>query len=153
MGLFDKFFKTEPASFQFKPKNEQEAWVCILYACGTIDGELSDVEVETLSKLFVYKTFFNGHDTISYYKNVMKTKESIDSKTIIDKSADLVSEENKNTVFTLCCEVLLSDGKLDDDEKLILEHVASALKIIEETAIKIIEVMLYRNKWNTIIRN
>lgn len=151
MGLFSKFFNATPTEFSFKPKNEQDAWVCILYACSSIDSELSDAEIEALSKIFVFKTFFDGHDTLFYHKMAMEAKPRLSSKGLIDVSVDLISEENKNTLFTLCCEVLLADGILQEDEKQILEYLSSTMKLDDAVAIKIIEVMLYRNKWNKII--
>ncbi len=151
MGLFNSFFKTTPIEYSFKPKNEQDAWVCIFYACAAIDGDCSQIEIEALSRTFVDKTIFNGHDTIAYYEKAIEANTKIGGKALIEKCAEFIAEENKNTVYTICCEVVLADGKLDDEEKHILEFIAEVLNISDEEAIKIIVVMLHRNKYNKII--
>lgn len=151
MGLFDKF-KTEKAEIAFNPQSEQEAWVGILYACAAIDGNISDEERDNITKTVVYKTLFSGYDILAPYKKAFTCWQVIGSKAIIDECAPLIKEESKGTLFCCVIETLLTGG-LQDDEKEIIEYLQNALALNTITAEKIIEVMLIRNKWDTVIQD
>ena len=152
MGLFDKFISSGNTSMPYKPKNEQEAWTAIAFACASIDGDISEVESKSICEALVFKTMFKGHEIIDYYKNAIDAKKSIGSKDIIDSCVQFVVEENKATLFSIVCEILLSDAVFEEDEKKILEYVAKAMNLNDEMAVKIIEVMLIRIKGNVILK-
>ena len=61
-------------------------------------------------------------------------------------SAEELSEELRLTAFACAVDISLADGVLEDSEKDIINQLASALAIPENTAVSIIEVMLIKNK-------
>lgn len=151
MGLFDKFFNSQPSKVIFKPETEQEAWTAILYACMAIDGDVSDPEIDSLSQMLIRKSFIDSEDLVSDYKLAMAAHKNMGSKLLIDSSISMVSNDRKPTLFALSLELLLSDGILSDEEKGIIEYLSTALGINEEIASKIIEVILIKNKENLIL--
>jgi uncharacterized tellurite resistance protein B-like protein len=154
MGLFDKLFNSNSAStaVAYTPKNEQEAWVAIMYSCMATDGDVSEIEVDKLVNFLVFKTMFKGHNVIEdLYKPAMRAQKQIGSKEVIDRSVSSIKEESKPTLFALVMEILLADGILGSDEQEIAEYLTNALSLNQEIAQKIVEVMLIKNQGNIVL--
>lgn len=150
MGLFDKFIspKNEDA---LGPSNFQEAWVGILLACAKVDGELSDVEINSVTMPIVRKTIFNGFDFTTAAKKILSLLQVTGSKKMIDMCSTLLSEEHKETLYAICIEVIISDGDLSIQEQEIAEYLQKAMGLDSDTASKIIEVILIKSKWDSVI--
>jgi len=151
MGLFDKLFSTNtnlPKNEGYNPLSDYEAWVAILYTCISIDGDISDVEINVLVRLLLFKNKFSNVQIIPFYKNAMQAKQKYGPQHIIDKSALLIKEEDRPTILALATELVLADGIDTEKEKELLEYVATRLNIDEQMAAKIIEVILIKNKDN-----
>lgn len=65
---------------------------------------------------------------------------------MVTASAEGLSEELKLTAFACAVDIALADGVLEEEEKAIINQLADALSIPEQTAISIIEVMIIKNK-------
>ena len=150
MGLFDRIFNSN-AGIIYKPNNDKEAWVAILYACMSVDGEVSNIEIDNMVKSLVFKQKFQNVQIIDYYKPAMVAQNKIGSKAIIDSSISLILNEDKPTLFCLVMELLLADGHLGDKEKEIAEYLTSLLELDISVATSIVEVMLIKNKGNVIL--
>lgn len=153
MGIFDTLSHSTPSAITYVPQSEQEAWVAIMYACMAADGEISDTEIDKLCELLVMKTLFHNKEIADYYQQVMLVHKHVGSKALIDNSVPVIQEGLKPTLFTLTMEILLSDGILGDYEKEIAEYLTAALALDLDTAKKIVEIMLIRNKGNFVIVN
>jgi uncharacterized tellurite resistance protein B-like protein len=152
MGLFDKFVKkSEATAYTYKPLSDYEAWMGILYACISADGEVGDSEIDSLSRMLVFKKKFDGIELAPLYKNVAEAKLKIGSNGLIDSCCSVVKEEDKPTLFSMSVEIVLADGILEEDEKKVIEYIATAMSIDSNLVEKIIEVMLIRNKGNHIL--
>lgn len=154
MGLFDKLFSSNPPATRkdgYTPLSDYEAWVAILYACISIDGETSDVEIDGMMRLLIFKNKFSNIDIVPFYKNAMLAKHEFGPQHIIDNSAPVVKDEDRPTVLALAAELVLSDGIITNKEKELLEYVILKLNIDEALASKIIEVTLIKNKDNRIL--
>ncbi|HLP55281.1 MAG TPA: tellurite resistance TerB family protein [Fluviicola sp.] len=152
MGLFDKLFNSNPSTVTYTPKNEQEAWIAIMYACIAADGDVSEAETDKMIQFLVYKSMFKGDNIIeNLYKPAMTAQKQIGSKAVIDSSTSLISDDGKPTLFALIMELLLADGILGDQEREIVEYLSESLKLESSLAQKIVEVMLIKNKGNVVI--
>jgi hypothetical protein len=67
----------------------------------------------------------------------------------LEGSFQFVKDEQHAQLFCYCCDVFLADGVVTEEEKKILEKIASLAKIDEETSKKIVEVALIRNVKDT----
>ena len=156
MGLFDKLFSSNSTISQeneYVPLSDYEAWVAILYTCISIDGEVSDIEIDVLVRLLLFKNKFSNIEIVPIYKKAMHAKNEFGPQHIIDKSVQIIKDEDKPTVLSLAAELVLSDGIITDKEKELLEYVTQKLNIDEALASKIIEVTLIKNKDNRILVN
>ena len=152
MGLFDKFVKTpEIKDLIYKPLSDFEAWIGILYACMSSDGVVSDVEIDSLSRMIVHKQKFSGIDISPLYNSVSEAKLKIGGIGLVEACAEFVNEADKDTLFSMAIEIVLADGILEKDEEKIIELIADRMKIDTELVEKIIQVMLIRNRGNVVI--
>ena len=70
------------------------------------------------------------------------------SKLLIEQSAPLISDDFKETLFAMCCEIMTYNGKIDDNESEILATVALYLGLSIETMKMMLTTYLVRNRWN-----
>ena len=153
MELFNQALSSEHSDDIYLPKNEQEAWIAVIYACMAADEKISEHEIDKLGELLVYKVMFRGHELKQYYKPPMIAYKQLGSKGLIDSGVSKISDENKPTLFAITLDLLLSDGVLRDKEKEIIEYLSSALNIEEILAQNITKVLLIKNKGNVIIKD
>lgn len=150
MGLFDQFIKTTK-DIIYKPHSDLEAWIGILYACMSSDGVVSDVEIDSLSRMIVHKQKFSGIDISPLYDSVSEAKLKIGGIGLVEACAEFINEGDKDTLFSMAIEIVLADGILDKDEEKIIEIIADRMRIDTGLVEKIIQVMLIRNKGNIVI--
>jgi tellurite resistance protein len=58
----------------------------------------------------------------------------------------MLPDELKETVFAVTTDIALADGEVSQEEEQLLNDLYSALGLSEEIALKIIDVMLIKNK-------
>ncbi|OIP04832.1 MAG: hypothetical protein AUJ97_02200 [Bacteroidetes bacterium CG2_30_32_10] len=138
-------------SDSYSPINDKEAWIGILYACISSDGEIGKSEIESLSRMIANKSKFNGIEIPPLCKKITEAIKSIGSKGLVDACCPLIKAEDKPTLFSMAVEIVLSDGLLEMEEQKIIEYLAKTLAMDKVLVIKIIEVMLIRNKGNLIL--
>lgn len=152
MSLFDKFVrKPETTDNTYKPLSVFEAWIGILYACMSSDGEVSDVEIDALSRMIVHKQKFSGLDIGPPYNAVVEAKLKIGGIGLVEACSECVLESDKPTLFAMAIEIVLADGILNKDEEKVIGLIANRMQIDSELIDKIVEVMLIRNKGNVAI--
>lgn len=145
MGLFSKLFNSSAPKPTYTPKNEQEAWVAIMTACVAIDGDVSDDEIGQMASIVTSNALFSGHDAVSYFKRTLMVQKEIGSQALIDCSYSFVGQKSKGTLFCFIMDLLLADGVLGSTEQEIAEYLVEKLGLPQDTASKIIEVMLIKN--------
>lgn len=152
MGLFDQFIKQpETQDITYKPLSDYEAWIGILYACMSSDGVVSDVEIDSLSRMIVHKQKFVGIDISPLFDSVAEAKFKIGGIGLVEACAELVHDKDKETLFSMAIEIVLADGILDKDEEKVIELIANRMRIDSEMVAKIVQVMLIRNRGNVVI--
>jgi hypothetical protein len=149
MGLFDKIFGSSKTTYT--PQNKQEAIFAVMYACMATDGEVSQVEIDVLCRLLVYKQDFAGHDIPAYHRVVAPIHIEVGSKVIIDSSVSVIPAEDKPTLFAMVMELLLADGVLGPNEQEIAAYLAEKLPLDLGLTQKIVDVILIKNKGNVIL--
>jgi len=134
----------------YKPSNDKEAWIGILYACIASDCVISKSELDVLSGMLASKRIFNETDIQPLYNRVLEAIKKDGVNGLVDVCSPLIKTEDRPTLFSMAVEMVLSDGLLEVQERKIIEYLAETLKIDKTLVIRIIEVMLIRNKGNNI---
>ena len=128
--------------------SELDAWVGILYSCISADNQIKDSETASLSKLLYSKEKFVGIEIAPLYAKAFNLKMELGQLKYISACCEVIKEEDKETIFALALEMLLSDGLLGEEEKIIIEVLSKQLKIDAGMTSKIIEVIFLKNKGN-----
>ena len=129
--------------------NEQDAAVAILFASVmNNNNSLSQYQVEQLSRMLVLSSKFKTVSLNELTVKAMSLQASHGSKLIIENSAPLITEDFRETLFAMCCELVTADGRIDETESEILAMVALYLGLSVETMKMMLTTYLIRNRWN-----
>lgn len=146
MGLFDKLFQAAPEQTKL---TQQEGFAGIAVAIAGADGSIASSEwdgiVNYIQRLRIYDNF-SDQAFNKLFDKLFRILKSQGAGALVKASAEELSEELRLTAFACAVDIALADGVLEDSEKDIINQLASALAIPENTAVSIIEVMLIKNK-------
>jgi uncharacterized tellurite resistance protein B-like protein len=70
------------------------------------------------------------------------------SKAIIEHSAQFISEDFRETLFAMACEIITADGKVNDRESEVLAMIALYMGMSMERMKMMLTTYLIRNRWN-----
>lgn len=129
--------------------NEQEAAVAILFASVMANKKpMTQSQIEQLSRMLVLSSKFKSSSLNDLTIKALSLQASHGSKVLIEHSAPLVSEDFKETLFAMCCELMTADGKIDENESEVLAMVALYLGMSIENMKMMLTTYLIRNRWN-----
>ncbi|HEU0111349.1 MAG TPA: hypothetical protein VFQ73_10755 [Flavisolibacter sp.] len=127
---------------------EQQAAVSILFSCVMQNGNISEQEIEQLSKAVVLCSKFRGFELNELTRNAISLQASHNTKDILEHCAGFISEDFRETLFAMVSEVILMDGHIDDEKTKTFAMLALYLNIPMERMKMILATYLIRNKWN-----
>lgn len=130
-------------------ENEQEAAIAILFAC-VLNGEksLGESEIEHLSRMLVLSSKFKSNSLNEMTMKALSLQAQHGSKIIIEKSAPFISDNFRETLFAMACEMVTADGTVNEQESEILAMTALYLGLSVETMKMMLTTYLIRNRWN-----
>ncbi len=145
MGLFDKFSSKD----ENVKLSKEEAFSAVSLVSVAADGVITEEEARGLFvQLYRMKMFsgYNDNQMSSMFNkliNIIK-KKGMDSLVVMAKES--LPEDMKATAFAVATDLALADGEIAEEEKMLLTKIQQSLGIPEDEAVKIIEVMLIKNK-------
>lgn len=147
MGLFDKLSNTR--STETITLGPAESFAAIALIAVAADGYVTESESQAITTIFSRMQLFR-----SYPGDVMR--KMIDrllgilrkdgAKALFDAAIETLPHELRETAFAITTDIALADGEVSEEEEALLNDLYNALDISEETALKIIDVMLIKNK-------
>lgn len=145
MGLFDNVFGEKPG----RELSRQEAFTGILLGASACDGHISRDEARGLSDLTLRMRLFenvspNKWDAI--VDGLMKLLKREGPLKLVDHCAKALPDGLKECAFANACDLVLSDGTVEAEEKDFLDHLQQALGLDADSALTIVEVMITKNK-------
>lgn len=128
---------------------EQEASVAILFACVLIKSQgLTQSRIEQLSRMLVLSSRFRDTSLNELTVKALSLNSEEGSKAIIEQYAHLITDDFKETLFAMCCELLTDNGKINDEESEILAMTALYLGLTVDNMRMMLTTYLVRNRWN-----
>ncbi|HZH02046.1 MAG TPA: TerB family tellurite resistance protein [Flavisolibacter sp.] len=130
-------------------ETEQEAAVAILFA--SIMNEqagLTQSQIEQLSRMLVLSSKFKEHSLNDLTIKALSLQAAHGSKAIIEHSAKLITEDFRETLFAMSCEIITADGKVNERESEILAMIALYMGVSMERMKMMLTTYLVRNRWN-----
>ena len=128
---------------------EEEAAVAILFAGVLANGNsLSQAQIEQLSRMLVLSSKFRSDSLNDLTVKALSLQAAHGSKILIEHCAPLISQEFSETLFAMCCEIMTSDGRIDEPESEILAMIALYMGMSVENMKMMLTTYLIRNRWN-----
>ena len=129
--------------------NEQEAAVSILFAAVMANNKtMTQAQIEQLSRMLVLSSKLKSSSLNDLTVKALSLQATHGSKPLIEHCAPFISEEFKETLFAMCCEIITADGRIDENESEILAMVALYLGMSIENMKMMLTTYLIRNRWN-----
>lgn len=146
MGLFDKMLG---GSASDRPFTKQEAFAAILVATVASDGHISDEEARgfnaIINRVQLYREM-NGDQFSSMVDKLLGIVRRDGSVRLMEKAAAALPTELRETAFALAVDLVLADGSVEAEEKVLLEAVQLSLQVPDDLALKVIEVLMIKNR-------
>ena len=146
MGLFDALLGGMESSGKL---NSQESFAGILLGASACDGHIADDEVQSLVTALLRMQLYKRFDSNQFNKMLNKLhgilkKKGVDA--LIDACVNGLPDELNKTAFTNACDIVLSDGVVEPDEKEFIDKLQAKLNIEANAAKTIAQVMVVKNK-------
>ncbi len=145
MGLLDSFFGGGGTS-KLTP---QESFAGILLGASACDGHIAEDEVQglitCLVRMKLYQRFTDRqfNQTLNKVHGFLK-RNGVDA--LIDACVGSLPKELDKTAFANACDIVLADGVVEPDEKAFIDNLRKKLGLDGETARKIADIMVVKNK-------
>lgn len=129
--------------------SRSEAVAAILVGCVAVDGVLKDEESSRLNATLSSTRWVvgsGGEPTAGIRTRALSLINAYGLPAVIAASATAIPAELRATVFALALDLILADGRLDSRENALMDQLQGGLRIENNLARKIIEVLLIKNR-------
>lgn len=146
MGLFDKILTGQGSDSTL---NKQEAFASILLVTVAADGHISDEEAQSfntvINRMQLYRNV-NGDQFSHMMDKLIGMLKRHGHKELLNRAYQSLPDDLRLTAFAVCTDLVFADGTVEDEEKETLENIQASLKIPEDKALQIIEVIQIKNR-------
>ncbi len=145
MGLFDSLF----GGGGEKAITKQEAFTGILLAAAAADGHISEEEAKGLWTAIERMKLFANFTPDKFHKmmdTLLKILKKGGPELLVEKCVPALPEELRATAFVNACDIVLSDGVVEAEEKALIERLQNRLEIPGDEAMDIVKVMVIKNR-------
>ena len=145
MGLFDKVMgPKEPEKL-----TKEEAFAAVGLAAIAADGVITEEEgrgfIVGLYRMKMFKSF-NQNQMGALLNKLINIVQRQGFDALIKLSNESLPAELKETAFAVAIDLVFADGDVDATEQALMTKIQQMMGIPEAQAIKIIEVMMIKNK-------
>ena len=147
MSVVENALQHTPAASP--PLTVPEAIASLLVAAVTVDGVVNPEEAARIGELLdtshVLRTAGNGSmQRLANRAIALLTEYGLPA--ILTGCAKAIPSDLRPTTFALATDLALADGRIGDREKAFIDELQAVLQIDEATAVKIVEVLLIKNR-------
>lgn len=147
MGLFDKLGGIrKPSEVGLGPA---EAFAAIALLAIAADGYAADAEIQgimtSLSRMQLFRSY-PGDVMRKMFDRLQGIIQRQGAEGLFNAAVVALPDELRETVFAVTTDLILADGEVTQEEEKLLNDLCRALEITEQTALKIIDVMLIKNR-------
>lgn len=146
MGLFDKVLGKESGAIKL---SKPEAFAAVAVTTVASDGNISPEEIQrTVINLSTIQLFrkYDLRDMSNTLNKMAGLLSRRGPAPIIEAVKATLSQEHLETAFFVAADLALADGIVEAEEKKFLEELQRNFQIDEATALKIVDVVLIKNR-------
>ena len=126
-----------------------EAFAGIALIAVAADGYLADAEAQVLSstlrRMNLFRSF-SGDVIRGMLDRLLRILQQQGIKLLFDAAIQSLPSDLYETIFAVVTDLVLADGAISSEEEQLLNDLYQALELSEEMAVKIIDVMLIKNR-------
>ena len=126
-----------------------EALVTVLVGCAAVDGVLRAEEAGRLNEVLTSSrwTFeFGAEATAGLRARAIKLITDHGLPAVLSACAEAIPADLRPPTFALAMDLTLADGRLGSRENTLIEELQRALRIDDDLARKIVDVLLIKNR-------
>ncbi|MBF8266701.1 MAG: putative tellurite resistance protein TerB [Dehalococcoidia bacterium] len=146
MGLFDKVLGKESGAVSL---TKTEGFAAIAVAAVAADGEISQEEIQRSVIDLATLRAFRGHDMREMGNTLNKVAGLIKRRgpgPVLQAAKGVLGQEEAQAAFFVAADLALADGVAEDKERKFLEEIKGILQVDDATAMKIVEVVIIKNR-------
>ncbi len=126
-----------------------EAFAAITLVAVAADGYIADSEIRalgaTLCRMQLFRSYPN--DVMGkMFDRLMNLLQRQGANALLNAAIASLPHDLQETAFAVAADIVLADGDVTEEEEGLLNQLYSALGISEEIALKIIDVMVIKNR-------
>lgn len=147
MGLFDKLSSSRKQSQT--TLSPAEAFAAIALLAVAADGYAADSEINAvMTSLYRMQLFrsYPGDVVRKMFDRLLNLLQRQGADVLLNAALASLPHELGETAFAITTDIVLADGEVTQEEEEFLNKLYRALEISEEIAVKIIDVMLIKNR-------
>ena len=147
MGLFNKLSAARKQSQV--TLGPAEAFAAITLIAVASDGYVADAEVQVVSVALSRMKLFNSYpnDVMrKMFDRLLGIMERQGVNVLLNAAVAALPHDLQETAFTVATDIVLADGEVTEEEATLLNSLCHALEISEDIAVKIVDVMLIKNR-------
>jgi hypothetical protein len=126
-----------------------EAFAALALIAVAADGYLAESEAQVLnaalSRMHLFRSY-SGDVMASMYDRLLGILRRQGSNALFNLAVETLPHDLYNTAFAIVTDIVLADGEISSEEEKLLNDLYHALDLSEDIAVKIIDVMLIKNK-------
>jgi hypothetical protein len=137
--------RTQASTTELSP---QEALVCLLIASARADGSVSPHEANQIEHVAAAMRLFGGtsHETRrSIFTAAAERIRDQGIETVVRAAAAAIPNELESTTFAVAVDLMLTGGRMTENEQRFADELRGALNVDGETAAKIVDVLAVKN--------
>ena len=129
--------------------NPAEAFAALALIAVAADGYITASESKAITTTFSRMQLFTDYSEKKMHTMVDQLLNQIrdqGSDALLTAALEKLPKDLRETAFAVVTDITLADGEISEEEESLLNSLYSSLEISEETANKIIDVMVIKNK-------
>ncbi len=146
MGLFDKVLGKESGAVSL---TKAEGFAAVAVAAVASDGEVSEDEIQRSAIDMATLRVFRHHDLREMATTLNKVAGLIKRRgpaPVLQAAKSALDKEEVQAAFFIAADLALADGVVEEDERKFLEELKGILQVDDDTAMKIVEVAIIKNR-------
>jgi hypothetical protein len=126
-----------------------EAYAAVLVAAISADGRFGVEEADRLNHVLSTSPLFRGAvqaGDVTVVERALNLLTERGVVPVLDACGSVIPLQVRPTVFAVAADLVLADARIDGREKVFVDQLQVALDIDDATALKIVEVLLIKNR-------
>lgn len=145
MSLFESLGEKDSFSREF---NRHESVCGVLLSIIARNGTMAKVELSAFNTVISTHEIFAGRSKQAYQRmveEILSIHKQHGWEVLAEEAARHVPEDIRSTVFALAVDLVFADRKVDMQEEFIIERIQRILKITDDDAKNIVNVLAIKN--------